>query len=279
MLLCLLWLPWFSLALSLPGIVTFRAGTDGPDAIPMGKSGELHLVGTSRFPVPPFWGRISLRRCITEESWTHKKEKPLRAEHCGGIAVTPERVWVCDYLGLFRFRVKRVETRMILVRPEPVPVQELPDLERYLAHSLRPRPGGGFSENHELRLYRPGDSLNQVHWKLTAKTGKLMIREPMEPNRGLVLLTMDVSGSAVELDRKFGRLLTLGSYLLERNIQFELRALTGEGILGIPVAVEGDLKAAVDRLLCVTPAGEGSVRERVFAASWLHHIGGECHET
>lgn len=278
-LLCLLGLPWFSLALSLPGILTFRAGTEGPEAIPLGRSGEIHLVGTSRFPVPPFRGRIGLRRCITGEAWQHKKETPLRADHCGGIAVTPERVWVCDYLGLFRFRAKRVEVRTVLVRPEPARMEELPDLERYRARSWRPKPGGGFSENHELRLYRPGDSLNQVHWKLTAKTGKLTIREPMEPNRGLVLLTMDISGSAEELDRKFGRLLTLGGHLLERNIKFELRVLTGEGILGIPVAAEGDLKAAIDRLLCAPPAGEGTIRDQEFAASWQHHIGGERYET
>ena len=277
-LLCLMGLPWFSLLLSLPGILTFRAGAQGPGAIPLGQSGELEIVGTSPLPVPPFRGRLRLCRCTTGEVWRHKKDTQLQADHCGGITVTPEKVWVCDYLGLFRFRTRAVEPVTVLVRPEPVAMETLPDLDRYLARSWRPKAGGGFAENHELRLYRPGDSLNQVHWKLTAKTGKLTIREPMEPNRGLVLVTMDLKGTAGELDRKFGRLLTLGGYLLEQNIPFEIRVLTGAGVQSFPVAAERDLKTNLDRLLCCSPVAEGSIRDRELAASWHHHIGGESHE-
>ncbi|MBR2633811.1 MAG: DUF58 domain-containing protein, partial [Lentisphaeria bacterium] len=45
--------------------------------------------------------------------------------------------------------------------------------------SGRPKPGGGYGENYEIRQYRPGDNLNQIHWKLSAKVGDLMLREPM----------------------------------------------------------------------------------------------------
>ena len=70
-------------------------------------------------------------------------------------------------------------------RPPEVPAHPRhPDLDRYIARAWKPKSGGVCRRNHELRLYRPGDSLNQVHWKLTAKTGKWMIRQPMEPQRG-----------------------------------------------------------------------------------------------
>lgn len=271
--------PWFSLILSLPGILTFRMEVSAPEALPVGISAEAALVGTSRFPVPPFRGQIRLRRYTTGESWRHQKGSGLPTEHCGGIEVVPEKVWVSDYLGLFRFPVKNVEGKTVLVRPERVKMEAPPDLSRYLARSWRPKPGGGYAENHEMRLYRPGDNLNQVHWKLTAKTGKLIIREPMEPERGLVLLTMDLKGSAGELDVKFGKLHWLGECLLEQNVKFEIRVLMAEGIRSWQVAAEGDLRKAVDQLLCCGPAGEGSVREHAFAASWQYHIGGESDET
>lgn len=278
-LLAMLGLPWFSLLISLPGILTFRAKADGPEAIPLGLGGKLRLMGTSMFPVPPFFGRLRLHRCLTGEQWLHKKDTQVSAVHCGGIRVVPEKVRVCDYLGLFRFRVKNVETHTILVRPEKAQMEAPPDLNRYLTQSWKPKPGGGFAENHELRLYRPGDSLNQVHWKLTAKTGKLTIREAMEPNRGLVLLTMDICGAAEELDDKFGRLLWLGSYLLEQHIPFQIRALTADGILSFPVAAEADLHHAIDSLLCCGPARSGSVTDGEYAASWHYHIGGVSDET
>ena len=277
-LLTVLGLPWFSLLLSLPGMLTFRASITAPESVPMGNRGEAWLSAVSDFPTPPFRGRLVLTRRTTAEQWQKKMEHPIPTDHCGGIAVTAAKVQVFDYLALFRFRMKRPVQTMVIVRPEPVPVELPSDLKQHLALNWKPKPGGGFSENHELRLYRPGDGLNHVHWKLTAKTGKLIIREPMEPVRGRMVLTMDVKGTPEELDRKFGRLLWLGSYLLERNITFELRALTAEGIFIQTIAFEQALKTAIDQLLCCTPAGEGSIRDREFSASWLYHIGGDAHE-
>lgn len=278
-LLAVLGLPWFSLLVSLPGLLTFRAKAEGPEAIPLGQTGEIRLVGESFFPVPPYSGRIRVSRWLTGEQWVQKKSEPILADHCGALTGTAEKVRVYDYLGLFRFRVRNAREHTVLVRPVPAKMDVPPDLTRYLTQSWKPKPGGGFAENHELRLYRPGDSLNQVHWKLTAKTGKLTIREAMEPNRGQVLLTMDVCGTAEELDRKFGRLMWLGSFLLEQNIPFRIRVLAQEGILSFPVASEGDLKGAIDRLLSCGPARSGSVTDGEYAASWHHHIGGASDET
>lgn len=278
LLLCVAGLPWLSLLLSLPGILTFRISAGCPAAVSVGVEADAVLMGSSRFPVPPFKGRIRLRRCTTGEQWRHTKGTALPTNHCGGIVVSPEKVRVCDYLGLFRIPVRKIEDRTVIVRPEPMEMEVPPDLSRYLARSWRPKPGGGYAENHELRLYRPGDNLNQVHWKLTAKAGKMIIREPMEPERGLVLLTMDLKGSAAELDKKFGKLLWLSALLLEQNVKHEIRALTGAGLEAWTIAGEGDLRKCIDQLLCREPAGAGSIRDQSFPASWQYYIGGDSDE-
>lgn len=277
-LLIVLGLPWLSLLLSLPAMASFRMEADNPGVVMVGAEADVWLVGSSRLPLPPFKGKLRLCHCITGESRRYQASKGLPTEHCGGIVVTVDRARVCDYLGLFAFHAKTRGKQTVLVRPKPLPVPEPPDLQRYLARAWRPKPGGGFAENHDLRLYRPGDSLNQVHWKLSAKTGALTLREPMEPQRGLVLLTMTLRGTGEELDRKFGRLLWLGKYLLEQNIAFEIRALTAEGIRSLKVAGEGELEKAVDSLLCSGAAKEGSIRDQCYAASWQYHIGGEPDE-
>jgi len=277
-LLIVLGLPWLSLLLSLPAICSFRLETDGAAALTVGGEGQAWLVGSSRMPLPPFRGKLRLTQCITGESRRYRALEGLPVDHCGGITVTAEKGRVCDYLGLFAFPVKTRNQKTVLVRPIPVPVPEPPDLKRYIARSWRPKSGGGFAENHELRLYRPGDGLNQVHWKLSAKTGKLTIREPMVPQRGLVLLTMTLRGTHEELDRKFGRLLWLGTYLLEQKIPFEIRALTADGVRSIPVPDEPSLTKAIDTLLCSGAAEQGSIRDRSYAASWQYHIGGDTDE-
>jgi hypothetical protein len=153
-----------------------------------------------------------------------------------------------------------------------------PNLTQHLARSWRPKPGGGYAENHEIRQYHPGDNLNQIHWKLSAKVGDLMLREAMEPERGLMLLTMDLCGTPEKLDIQFGRLLWLSNWLLENSIPFEVRVLTGNGIETWAVPDAWSLQKCIEALLCAPYAKEGSIRDRSFAAAWQHHIGGEPDE-
>ena len=277
-LLLLLLFPLFSLVLSLPAMMTVRVQANAPAAVAQGTEAEVRLTGWCRLPVPPFRGKLRVTRLTTGETWKKTTDVPLPTEHCGGLRAMPDGTWCYDYLGLLGMLVRKKEPVTVIVRPRPLAMGKIPDLERFLARSWRPKPGGGYSENHELRLYRPGDSLNQVHWKLSAKTGKLILREPMQPERGLVLLTMNLRGDAWELDRKFGRLLWLGSHLLERDVCFQLRCLTGEGVMTWEVNGVQGLREAVDKLLCSTPARQGDLRLRDFRASWQYHIGGEPDE-
>lgn len=271
-------LPWLSLLLSLPAILGFRAAPAGVDVLEQGEEAELWLLGSCRMPLPPFKGFLRVESCFTGKAWRYAPEQGLSTQHCGGYRVGVEKARICDYLGLFSFRARHTKEQTILVRPREEWAPDLPDPQRLELERWVPKPGGGFSENHEHRLYRPGDSLNQLHWKLSAKVGDLMIREPMEPVRGAVLLTLRLAGTPEELDRKLGRLLWVGRYLLGRELDFELRALTGAGVLSFPVDTELALQKAVDRLLCSPLAAPGEGWEESIGASWRYHIGGDAHE-
>ena len=278
----LLWavlgLPWLSLLLSLPAMFRFRASADGPEWLPRGGSGDLWLLGSCPLPMPPFKGKLRLKHNFTGESRRYTTGSGLPADHCGCITVSVEKMRVCDYLGIFAFPARHAAPRQLLVRPVPLPIPDLPAMKQWTAARWKPKFGGGFSENHELRLYRPGDSLNQVHWKLSAKTGKLILREAMEPIREPVLLTMTLSGTPEELDRKLGRLLWLGSKLINEKVPCNLRVLTAEGILFFPITDEAALNKTVDTLLCSGTVKDGSIREHSFTASRQYHIGGDADE-
>ena len=278
LLLCLLGLPVLSLLLSLPLMLTTRVRVTGPGQAEMGTEAHVALAGHSRFLVLPYTGKIKLLRPNTGQVRTGRDSLALPTEHCGGYLATAEKVRITDALGLFNLPFSMKETGRIVIRPRPVPMAVLPELERILARAWKPKPGGGYAENHDLRLYRPGDSLNQLHWKLTAKTGKLMLREPLEPQRGLILVTMDLNGDAWELDRKFGRLLWLGQRLLERELTFQLVVHTGNGLLEAPIACAEELEKALDAALFAPPAVSGSALDLNIFASWHCHIGGEPDE-
>ena len=65
---------------------------------------------------------------------------------------------------------------------------------------------------------------------------------------------------------------------LEQELSFEIRVLTGDGLLSFPVRDRNELYKAVDTLLC-KPAAADSITERVFDASWQYHVGGEPDES
>lgn len=268
-------LPWFSLVVSLPAMVNFRVRPAGQELLTMGDTPEdLWLLGSCRFSMPPFRGQLTLRNCISGESFRYREDMEPVTTHCGGITVTGKNVRIFDYLGLFSMPVWKKESITLLVRPQPIPVPLPEDLHRHISMVWKPKYGGGFAENHELRQYHPGDNLNQIHWKLSAKTGQLILREPVEPQQGQVLLTMHLRGTAEEIDRKFGRLLWLGTTLLQQELPFTLRCLTGNGVLTYAIADSDALQKAIDALLCQSAAKEGDLRQQDFSAQWHCHIGG-----
>ena len=128
-------LPWLSLLLSLPAMLRFRLEPGGAGAVTMGTEAETWLVGSCGLPMPPFKGKLCLRSCITGQTRRYRPGEGLPTSHCGGIAVTIARARVCDYLGLFALPVPYVGKAAVLVRPKPLPVRDIPDLERFLAGS------------------------------------------------------------------------------------------------------------------------------------------------
>ena len=271
-------LPLFSLLISLPAMVTARLELQLPEALTVGTSCVPVIRCRCALPTPPWKCAVVLERTPIAQRQKLKIGTALPTEHCALLTCRIKKAKICDYLGLFSFPIRLPEAHSVVLRPIPVPIKQIPELERYLSCAWRPKRGGGFAENHELRLYRPGDSVQQIHWKLSAKTGKLILREPMEPEQGRVLLRLDLMGTPEELDRKLGRLLWLGSLLLDKKIRYEVQCLTGEGFESWAIASPAELQDAMVAILSRECATEGSIRDRAESAAWQYYIGGGSDE-
>ena len=203
-----------------------------------------------------------------------KQRNPLPTDHCGALCCTVKRAGICDYLGLFRMPLRRPQPIRVLIRPRPLPMDRQIQPEQFMSGIWQPKPGGGIAENHELRLYRPGDNVQQIHWKLSAKTGKLVLREPMQLRRTPILVGLELTGTPEELDRKLGRLLWLGTELLDKKLPFAVQCVCSDGMEQCRIDTEEDLLQTIDRILACKPASKVSTSDR----PWQFRIGGGTHE-
>lgn len=122
-----------------------------------------------------------------------KRAIQLRSAYCGSLLICFQFNTIEDRFGLFRFPLPKpvkIEKRVI-VRPELQPVS-LPGREGnesgvdgygvITGHGTDPSAWSG------IREYVPGDPVRQIHWKLSVKTDRMLIRElEGETSEGLLL--------------------------------------------------------------------------------------------
>lgn len=109
-------------------------------------------------------------------------ETELLPECCGMLNVRLDRMWVEDYLRLFCFSKRLDEDHMTCVFPimKERPIDVFKDGNKTREESATwysQVPGNDSSEISDLREYRPGDRMQRVHWKMTAKSGQYIVKE------------------------------------------------------------------------------------------------------
>ena len=278
LLLAVLGLPWLSVLVSLPAILTAQPQVHIPQVIRMGTHMPIGVSLRSPFPLPQWRLRIMVRNLLWNTEWVLHPGGEFPAEHCGNCQCQVIHLRIQDYLGLFSLPRRVTATCTVSVRPVPSKPNPAPDVEAYLAQSWRPKAGGGFSENHELRLYRPGDHLKQIHWKLSAKTGNLIYREPMIPQCGRLLVWLYHCGDPTMLDRKLGQLIWVSLYLQRLGLQHDILSYTADGPRIWHIGTEHTLPDVMDALLRIPPAAEQPQSALTISAAWQFYIGGETYE-
>ncbi|MCM1212961.1 MAG: DUF58 domain-containing protein [Lachnospiraceae bacterium] len=99
----------------------------------------------------------------------------LVCRYRGEYEVGVKEVVVTDFLRLFRVRYANPGAIKALVRPKLVQLEELRGLEEFQV-PLRRETLTGAEPDILVRTYMEGDPLRQIHWKATAREGKLLSR-------------------------------------------------------------------------------------------------------
>lgn len=279
-------LPVFSLLVSLPAMLRAAYTPQLPLRCFYGQDAQFALQPSSASRLPVSCCRLHLLVCdavggTQQAEWltlagTLRFSLRVDTRHAGQQTFRVDRARVYDALGLVGLPLQLPAACSIAVEPEPLEPAELPNLSQFQYRSYHPKPGGGFSEIHDLREYRPGDSLHEIHWKLSAKTDKLIVREAEEPNRGLIVLSFDFSGSRTQLDSTLRQLLWLSGWLTDREVVHQIDWLDPDTLEPQTKQIRApqDLQELLRALLQTHLTGDTpTIAQRLYPnADWRYHI-------
>ena len=153
-------------------------------------------------------------------------EMSLCSELCGDIEIALHQLVVEDYLCFHQKKksVQQVEHIYILPREERERAWEQNDYASGLTESTESSlRGSDFSEVGQIREYIPGDSLKDIHWKLSAKKEALMVKERLQmSSQKLQLILCLNKQSPDKADEVLCFLYELGNFVIQNRIPVTL---------------------------------------------------------
>jgi uncharacterized protein (DUF58 family) len=134
---------------------------------------------------------VRIRRLAPGSEATYRYELPTSKR--GRIDVGPLTLERRDPLGLARNRLATGETATLWVHPKRHPTRTVVagrprhhHVGRTADDSLR-----GTADLRDVRPYVVGDEVRHLHWKATARTGQLMVRDFADPDQPRLTVLLD----------------------------------------------------------------------------------------
>lgn len=149
---------------------------------------------------------------------------PLNCKYCGRVDIKVEECKIYDWFDI-TYRTKKVNVGgFAYFYPD--------ESETYLAElndtvsegeelTYKHVVGNDVSEILQIREYRIGDNIKNIHWNLSAATdGKLLVKELDTPNDNSIMIVMDYAADSDKEtnNRIIGRVFDVSRLLLEENM-------------------------------------------------------------
>jgi uncharacterized protein (DUF58 family) len=200
----------------------------------------------------------------------------LPTEKRGRIAVGPLVLERTDLLGLAQTRIEVGDPVDLWVYPRRHPVR-LPAAGRPRLHhegDPPPFPVRGSMELRALREYVVGDEPRHLHWKATARTGQLMVREYVDPAQPWGMMLLDDRASALTPERFEEAVEVVASLLWEACERDQpTRLCTTSGVRIDSVGGADAARALLDRLSSLSQADRSDLGLDLATATGQRHAG------
>jgi uncharacterized protein (DUF58 family) len=195
------------------------------------------LAATERCPFAPpaeteqtlFVPSLFKNRPIALTYHTHADRRGLHA-------FPPLALRSAGPFSLFRRRGCLAVSGELLVYPRYHPLKRLRLLENRGFTDRHTSRAGSSSEVIGTREYRPGDSLRKIHWRSSARTGSLVVKEFADSDHLTLTVLLDLSAQGSVGQGKFSTFETavritasLGYYASNHKIPFRLLGHSAQG--------------------------------------------------
>ncbi len=254
-----------------------------------GITGTLTVTNLDWLPKPRLRMTVSCRNLRTGEEKQSIVERSLLPKqriqiefavdcpYCGKVEVETVDVMLADVFDLFACRLSCKAKGEFTIVPqlfEPAISLEshgmaMPDSDTYSPT----KPGSDPGETFAVREYVPGDAVRRIHWKLSEKTDRLMVREfglPVVDEAALLLETAGAQ-SPDEVDAITEVFASISAVLRNADIchhVFWRDSKTNE-LRDFHITSEDEFTFMLEQLLELPPREDGSVAQQ-FTQRFAH---------
>lgn len=157
-----------------------------------------------RVDIPTGNGLADVHVPLLRAGHTHEDALTIAAPHRGVITVGPVTSVRTDPLGILKREVEWVDLHDIFVHPVTT---SIPSTNAGFIRDLEGDASATIVDSdisfHAIREYAVGDAQRHIHWKSTAKTGKLMVRQFEETRRSRLAIVLDLAIGEYANDDEF----------------------------------------------------------------------------
>lgn len=193
----------------------------------------VRIENESRIPVSRLEATIKIRnkfyqpekkvtfQGMADAGATTRLTTAIAGSQCGPVALAVEQVKIWDLFHLFGKKIRADGEEALSVLPEyyAAMVEITPQMRETLIDSDEydeKRPGDDPSQIFQIREYREGDRMQRIHWKASARTDLLMVKDYSMPVG---------SGAVVFFDLRVDE--HAGSIFLDPVLEYGLAILQG----------------------------------------------------
>ncbi len=303
---CMVLLPLLCLPVDLYAAKKLKLAVRLPVNLRKSESGvaELTVQNPTWLPICQIACRVCLKNQLNGETqivhvsggiWPKSKRSmkiSLQSPWCGRVRLNVESARLYDCFGLIGVKTQLDAHSACVVQPDTFlqtlvlspAAAHIDDTEDY----SNERPGYDLSEMFQIRDYVPGDSQRQIHWKLSHKYDKLIVKDPSLPitrSAAVFWERTEEQPTAARTDAEAEIVVSVCRNLLSQSVQFTVG--WNEGDTGRCVFQQirdmDDLIGLLPRLFTAKAAtgisGASLLLQEAPVGSWSHliYVSGEQH--
>ncbi|MGI6007798.1 MAG: DUF58 domain-containing protein [Ruminococcus sp.] len=254
--------------------------------------GTVTVANRSWLPVLRFRVRIDYDNCREGIGYFQQMESSvagkgqtqmdffIASDYCGVLKIGVSSIKVWDYLSLFGKKRSCRENVDLLVMPGwDVRIMDLrpllPQSNTPGDYSQPDRPGNQPPEIYQIQNYQEGDTMRDIHWKLSARMDQLMSRKYASEKKKMVDFFLDLQGGGQEDIRRMDAFWELAAAISRDLVQWEMihrvwwRASDSGNMVSQVVERPDEMYSMMKNLLITTgngrkTSGDGRKSEEIY---------------